>query len=97
MLPWRLTNRLSGKRMRCPETKLLYFHHRFPPTINEDEPRSPLEPLVRLRCPTPAFARRGFSHRCRAPLKSIRMTGTTVAENQANRRSQPTRAPPCQT
>jgi hypothetical protein len=43
----RITMRLSGKRMRCTETKLIYFHHRFPPTINEDEPRRPLEPFVR--------------------------------------------------
>jgi hypothetical protein len=39
--------RLSGKRMRCRQSKLLYLNHRLPPWLNEDDPRSPLEPLVR--------------------------------------------------
>ena len=38
MLSGRLTIRLSGARF-ARVTKLFYPHHRFPPTLNEDDPR----------------------------------------------------------
>jgi hypothetical protein len=41
-----LTIRLSGKRVRCQQTKLLYLNHDHPLGLNEIDPRSPLEPLV---------------------------------------------------
>jgi hypothetical protein len=39
--------RLSGKRVRCLESKLPDLNHRPSPWLTEDDPRRPLEPLVR--------------------------------------------------
>jgi hypothetical protein len=50
--------------MRCRQSKLLHLKHRFPPRLNEDTPRSPLEPLVRRNADANYRARRAILRRC---------------------------------